>query len=42
VVSSLTKPRTLSKDYDTWEEAKKEVDGILRKREKTGYVMLND
>ena len=31
------RPRTLSKDYETWEEAKRELNGILRKRERRGY-----
>jgi predicted DNA-binding WGR domain protein len=31
------RPRTLSKDYETWEEAKGEVNGILRRRERRGY-----
>ena len=31
------RPRTLSKDYETWEEAKREVRAILRRREKRGY-----
>jgi predicted DNA-binding WGR domain protein len=31
------RPRTLSRDYETWEEAKKEVKAILRKRERRGY-----
>ena len=29
--------RTLSKDYETWEEAKREIRAILRKRERRGY-----
>ena len=31
------RPRTLSKNYETWEEAKREVRSILRKRERRGY-----
>jgi predicted DNA-binding WGR domain protein len=31
------RPRTLSKDYETWEEAKREVNTILRRRERRGY-----
>jgi predicted DNA-binding WGR domain protein len=31
------RPRTLSKDYETWEEAKREIRGILRRRERRGY-----
>jgi len=27
------RPRSLSKDYRTWEEAKREINAILRKRE---------
>jgi predicted DNA-binding WGR domain protein len=36
------RPRTLSKNYNTWEEAKSDIRAILRKREKRGYVMMND
>ena len=31
------RPRTLSKDYETWEEAKREIGGIFRRRERRGY-----
>ena len=31
------RPRVLSKDYETWEEAKREVNAIFRKRERRGY-----
>jgi predicted DNA-binding WGR domain protein len=34
------RPRTLFKDYQTWEEAKREVNAILRKRERRGYRVL--
>jgi hypothetical protein len=33
----LTRPRTLSKDYETWEEAKREINAILRKRQRRRY-----
>ena len=34
------RPRTLSKDYETWEEAKREIKAILRKRERRGYRVV--
>ena len=34
------RPRTLSKDYETWEEAKRDVTAILKKRERRGYQIV--
>jgi len=34
------RPRTLSKDYETWEEAKREIRAILRRRERRGYKTI--
>ena len=34
------RPRSLSRDYQTWEEAKREIGAILRKRERRGYRVI--
>lgn len=31
------RPRTLSKDYETWEQAKRDIKAILRRRKRRGY-----
>jgi hypothetical protein len=35
------RPRTLSKHYETWEKAKREIRAMLRRRERRGYRVVS-